>query len=326
MKIAVMYWGLIAVIGIVHLQALLTNLPWDIPIYMTCLLILGIIYHFYKTNILQVSHLGTKCNGILFCLQLLLLLIYVAIDSSWVYLVPLLVFIGIESIRLIGARKLASLNQNLQHVEEQQIHFNETFRIVRGERHDFLKHVAAIHFLIETGKHDEAKTYLDDLVDGYAETNLSIKGERGIVAGVLHQMYRRAQAAGISVVYDIDVPLSTLPLSDNHMVTLLGNLLSNSIDACEAWQQKYQQQAQMTLQFYKRSGLYLLICRNNSLPIPTAILDELFHSYGKTTKADEHEGLGTKMIHDIVNDHQGFLDFVYKEEVFTVKIKIPAIR
>jgi LytT family two-component system sensor histidine kinase NatK len=70
------------------------------------------------------------------------------------------------------------------------IGFNETFRPVRSERHDFLKHVSAIHYLLENKNNKEAKTYLDDLVDGYEETNLSIKGERGVVAGVLHQMYR----------------------------------------------------------------------------------------------------------------------------------------
>lgn len=105
----------------------------------------------------------------------------------------------------------------------------------------------------------------------------------------------------------------------------LGNLLSNSIDACEEWQKTQNKQAHLTLQFYKRSGLYLLICKNNSQPIPTEILDELFHSFGKTTKGDGHEGLGTKMILDIVQAHQGFLDFVFKEQEFTVKIKIPAI-
>ena len=150
--------------------------------------------------------------------------------------------------------------------------------------------------------------------------------QRGVVAGVLHQMYRRAKASGISVVYDFDLPLSSLPLSDQHMVTLIGNLLSNGLDACEEWQQKEKKQAILTLQFYKRSGLFLLVCKNNSLQIPTNILDRLFQTYGITTKKGEHEGLGTKMIHDLVKDHQGFLDFVYRDQEFIIKIKIPAIR
>ncbi|WP_234410400.1 hypothetical protein [Caldalkalibacillus mannanilyticus] len=88
------------------------------------------------------------------------------------------------------------LLRNSQHHEEQLAAINETFRMVRSERHDFLKHVSALHFMLEDGRSIEAKKYLDALVDNYEETNFSIKGERGAVAGVLHQTYKRAKHWG----------------------------------------------------------------------------------------------------------------------------------
>ncbi|MEH7235691.1 sensor histidine kinase [Bacillus sp. JJ1562] len=224
------------------------------------------------------------------------------------------------------SKKMKSLLGEAKHFDEQRAQFNETFRVVRSERHDFLKHVSAIHFMLENGKNEEAKQYLDELVEGYKETNLSIKGERGVVAGILHQMYRKASALDIAIVYDLDVPLSTLPLSNQQIITLIGNLLSNSIDACEEWQKNYNKQANLSLQFYKRSGLYILHCKNSSLPIPNQILDKLFVNFGKTTKGEGHEGLGTKLIQDVVNEANGFLDFVHKDEEFAIKIKIPAIK
>ncbi|MFD1779481.1 sensor histidine kinase [Fredinandcohnia salidurans] len=228
--------------------------------------------------------------------------------------------------RLSISRKMNTLLEEAKHFDEQRAQFNETFRVVRSERHDFLKHVSAIHFMLENGKDKEAKHYLDELVEGYKETNLSIKGERGVVAGILHQMYRKARALDISIVYDFDLPLSSLPLSDQQIVTLIGNLLSNSIDACEEWQKEHKGHAFLTLQCYKRSGLYILTCKNSTLPIPASILDHLFETFGKTTKGDGHEGLGTKLIYDVVDEANGFLDFVCKDEEFTVKIKIPAIK
>jgi two-component system, LytTR family, sensor histidine kinase NatK len=80
------------------------------------------------------------------------------------------------------------------------------------------------------------------------------------------------------------------------------------------------------LEFYQRSGLHILQCKNNSLPISANIVDELFRSLGMTTKGRPHEGLGTKTIKDIVEEHQGFLDFIHKGEGFEVKIKMPAIK
>lgn len=325
MKPAIYYWAAIAILGVLHLQNLMLLLPRKIPIYLTCIIGAGIAYYFYKKTIIYISVLGMRWNSLLFGLQLLLIMIYISVKPSWVCLVPFIIFIGLECIRLKGAKRLNSLIQDNKLFKDEATHFNEMFRIVRSERHDFLKHVSAIHFMLENGEHNEAKSYLDELVDGYEETNLSIKGERGFVAGVLHQIYRQAKAAGISVVYDFELPISTLSLSDTEMVKLLGNLLSNSIDACENWQKEHNQQALITLQFYKRSGLYLLICKNNSSDIPTSILDGLFKTYGKTTKDGGHEGLGTRVIQEVVDNYQGFLDFVYKGQEFTIKIKFPAI-
>ncbi|QFG01257.1 GHKL domain-containing protein [Psychrobacillus glaciei] len=283
-------------------------------------------FYLFKKVPLNLSSLKTKWNTVLFIVQLLLVFLNISTDSLLANITILLAYISIEVVRIVWANQIASFSKKLTYFEEQSMHFNDTFRLVRNERHDFLKHVSTIHFLLEKGEHNKAKSYLDELVGGYEETNLSIKGERGIVAGVLHQIYKKAKASGISVVYDFDIPLSALPLSDRHMVTLLGNLLSNSIDACEAWQQKTNESSLITVQFFKRSGLYIFICKNNTLPIPTNILDNLFHSYGNTTKSGDHEGLGTKMIQEIVQQHQGFLDFIFKNEEFSVKIKIPAMR
>ncbi|MEK3797171.1 GHKL domain-containing protein [Peribacillus sp. FSL H8-0477] len=318
MKSSILYWVMITILGVVHLHMLFSK----IPIYLTSIVVIGLVGYLAKTRQVDVSTLGNSLNSSLFVLQILLSFVYVLVNTYWFFIL----FIGIEVIRWMMVKKLTPLLQELRQVEEQHTQMNETFRRVRSERHDFLKHISAVHFLLESDQSKEAKHYLDKLVEGYEETNLSIKGERGTVAGVLHQMYRRGQTAGIDVVYDLDIPLSTLPLPDKDIVILLGNLLSNSMDACEQWQQVYDEQAMLSLQFYKRSGLYLLICKNTSLPVPANILDGLFKRYGQTTKGIGHEGLGTKLIADVVSSHHGLLDYIHKDGAFTVKIKIPAIR
>ena len=273
-----LYWVIIALLGTIHLHAGLLTLPVKIPIYWTMIIVIAIVYLLYKKIPLNFTHLRIKWDGTLLVMQILLVLIYFSGQPSWIYLVPLLLFIALEGLHIVWGKQISILSKRLKQLEDRSSHFNETFRIVRSERHDFLKHVSAIHYLLEHERNQEAKDYLDQLVDGYEETNLSIKGERGVVAGVLHQVYRRAKACGIEVVYDFDLPLSTLPLSDQEMVTFVGNLLSNSLDACEEWQQQTEKQGIITLQFYKRSGLYIFICKNNSLPIPAEVLDQLFQN------------------------------------------------
>nr|WP_285849657.1 GHKL domain-containing protein [Niallia taxi] len=117
-----------------------------------------------------------------------------------------------------------------------------------------------------------------------------------------------------------------MPVPDKELVALIGNLLENSLEACQEWQKVYHQQAFITLNLVKRSGLYILTLRNRTMPIPARILDRLYIQFGNSTKTGSDRGIGTKVIYEIVKKHQGILDFVYKEEEFTVKIKLPAIR
>ena len=47
-------------LGVVHVLALLRNLPLKIPIYMTLLLVIGVVYYLGKTTPLRMSILGIK--------------------------------------------------------------------------------------------------------------------------------------------------------------------------------------------------------------------------------------------------------------------------
>lgn len=326
LKLNFIYCTFIALLAGIHTYSLLSFLTLNIPVYLLILILGFLSYLLYKKAFLNFSHLGSILNIFIFVLQLVLLFLYFSQQSFLVHLVTIFLFIGIEGIRFIAGRIIEKGKIDLLQLHEQYNQLNETFRVVREERHDFLKHVSSVHFMVENNQIEEAKNYFDDMVGSYKQTNLSIKGERGAVAGVLHSMYKRAQTHHIEIVYDFDLPLSTLPIADKEAVALIGNLLSNSIDSSIAWQQEHNMPTQVTIQFYKRSGLYILNCRNNTLPIPNHILDELYIAYGNTTKGKGHEGLGTKIIHDIVKEHLGLLDFTCKEGEFLVKIKIPAIR
>lgn len=326
MNVEKQYWLAISIFGIIHLHNILLNLPIAVPIYVSIIIVLMAVFFLQKRIILHISSIGLYWNCFLFLMQILLVSFYLIIDPSWIFLTPFILFLMLEMIRIQFAAQIDKLERKVERFTTEREQMNETFRIVRAERHDFLKHISSLHYMLENRNETEAKSYLDDLVDGYEETNLSIKGERGTVAAILQQMYKQATAKGIEMIYDFDHPLSSLPPSDQELTSLLGNLLSNSIEACAEWQTNRQGKAIITVQFYKRAGLYVLNCKNNSLPIPTTILDHLFVTFGKTTKSGAHEGLGTKIIDDIVKRHQGFLDFVYKREQFSIKIKIPAIK
>ncbi|MFD2639988.1 sensor histidine kinase [Piscibacillus salipiscarius] len=309
-----------------HIQELMKSFSINLSYFITTLVIVVIVALVSRKFNLETKEGPILWRVILGCIQLVILFINFISETVWGSLSLFIIFIGLEWFRHIIIKQFKDTHNKIIEYERERENLNNTFRTVRSERHDYLKHISAIHFLLESHKHEEAKFYLDQLVDSYEETNLSIKGETGVVAASLHQSYKRAKELGISVDYSLDVPISSLPMSDRDIVSLVGNLLSNGIDACEHWQIEKGKQALITLDFYKRSGLYILTCENDSVTIPAKILDRLYIDYGVTTKGETHEGLGTKIIKDIVKKYDGFLDFVHKDEKFLVKIKIPLIK
>src|SRR5699024_8574879 len=143
------------------------------------------VFFLQKRIILHISSIGLYWNCFLFLMQILLVSFYLIIDPSWIFLIPLLLFIMLEMLRIHFTAQLEKLERQVERFTTEREQMNETFRIVRAERHDFLKHISSLHYMLENRNETEAKSYLDDLIDGYEETNLSIKGERGTVAAIL---------------------------------------------------------------------------------------------------------------------------------------------
>ena len=254
-------------------------------------------------------------------IQPLFFLIYLFTDSIIANLVVLLCSALVWVYSITMQRKL-TIAQASKNKEDQMQQFNETFQTVRKERHDYLKHIAAIHYLLDSEQLDDAKQYMTKLLDRYEETNLSIKGEEGAIASVLHTNYKRARAENIAINYQLDVPVSQIPISSVLLVELIGNILENAVDACIQWQREKDEQGFIEFHLRKTSGLFLLSCQNSTLPLPSDVADQLFMTSSISTKA-QHEGMGTIIIQDIINRHHGFLDFTAEKNTFSITCKIP---
>ena len=221
-------------------------------------------------------------------------------------------------------KQLQTLRMKQTSIDTQQLQFNETFQLIRKERHDYLKHIAAIQYLLEKSEYDKTKLYLNSIVNQFEETNLSIKGEHGAIASVLHTNFKRARNLNIAINYQLEVPISSMPIASAQLVELLGNMLENAMDACEQWQAQTNNQGIVELSLRKRSGLFLLVCQNSTPVLPVKVADELFVRSGVTTK-ERHEGIGTTIIQTIVRKHHGYIEFTAEKNTFTLTCKIPDV-
>lgn len=211
---------------------------------------------------------------------------------------------------------LASVQQDMKRLDD-------TFLSIRAQRHDFLKHINTLHYLLDERHIQKATEYMNDLVDDYDVVNTSIKGEAAYMASILFQYAKRARDEHVTLSYQLNIAVSKLPLQPIDQVNLIANLLENALDAAAHSSMK---EKKVTLETSIYGGIYRISIVNTTNPIPHEILDHLFTQFNKTTKGGEHQGLGTYIIKDIISRYNGQLDYTYEVNKMTINITLPNIK
>lgn len=217
---------------------------------------------------------------------------------------------------------LYTMHVSYKSVQKDISHFEDTILSIRAQRHDFLKHVNALHYFLEEHHYEQADRYMKNLIDDYDVVNQSIKGEKGHIGSLLFQQSKRAAQEQVNLIYRLNVPTSRLPLQPIDQMNLLANLLENAIDAA-AEATIHPKEVILSTSIY--GGIYRLEIMNTTNPIPYQILNELFQTYNMSTKGDEHEGLGTYIIQQIVSKYKGKLDYSYDANQMTILVTLPIV-
>lgn len=228
-------------------------------------------------------------------------------------------FIGIMLIHRAFAKEASQSYAELERSYEQQTQLLDE---LRQQRHDLHKHLAALEY--GSGESDNA--YRKALLKRHSKIDQVLKNENHIVAGALYASLQEAERHQVDLTLSMQHPLSGLPLTRLDLVSLIGNMLTNAIEAAAEYRQKTGNDANVQLSCRKQSGIWILVCQNDSVPLADDILDRLYTSRAKSTKGGNHEGLGTWQIKQIVKSHDGTLDFSLIDNQYTLKIKIPAIQ
>ena len=180
---------------------------------------------------------------------------------------------------------------------------------IRGERHDFYKHLSSLRQMLIQGQYPGAKKYVDELFEERNAISAKIIADTGnyTLDSILNYEYERARTYDIEIEYDCEIP-KELELSPKDMSIILMNLLDNAIEAVRKEEKK-----KITCKIMYRKP-QLLIRVTNPCTGETGTL-------GKTTKknAVEH-GYGLKNVEKVTDQYLGTMKVERKKDEFDVKI------
>ncbi len=158
---------------------------------------------------------------------------------------------------------------------------------LRARNHEFLNRLQAISGLIQLGEHDRAVAFISSVMESHQSLVSFIARhiKNPAVGGILLGKSSRCRELGIRFEIDPDSTLEsgTSP-GDQILVTVIGNLLDNAVDAVAARSDGEVRKVEFSV--FDESHTILISVRDSGEGMPDEIRDRIFEP-GFSTKGEE---------------------------------------
>jgi sensor histidine kinase regulating citrate/malate metabolism len=186
---------------------------------------------------------------------------------------------------------------------------------LRVRTHEFLNKLHTVSGLIQLGEKERAVEYISGIVMAQQElmSLITRRIKNASVGGLLLGKSGRCKELGIDFSIDPDSWLGSQPaVETNTLVTIIGNLLENAIQAVLPMPRE---KRSIEFSIFEESGKTLISVRDSGTGIPAKNLDRIFEK-GFTTK-DGSEGLGLAHVRELVDIYNGEISVESKPGEYT---------
>jgi sensor histidine kinase YesM len=299
-------WGIVAVALFVHLEVTIAQNFKNIK----------------RSNSLSLVHWFTTLSLPLFSMFLAILISYSPLNQ-FLTLMGIVIILVINVLTLhIHDTLSITYSQKLQLTlseQEKSYYFNQcelmqrSAETLRAFRHDIQKHLFVVKDYIKEGNHEQAHDYLLELI-GEAAPNVaySDSGNTAFDSIINYKLINTVEL-GIEVELDIAIP-ENINVEVADIVTILGNLLDNAIEATAEAENKH---IHVAVHFDKGR---LFISVTNSFSGELKYVDDALATSKHGTR-----GYGLKNIRKSVTKYNGQLIINHKDTMFTAEVFLYAM-
>ena len=196
-----------------------------------------------------------------------------------------------------------------QHVAEVENMYHK----MRTWRHDYHNHMQVLAAYLEAGEVEKARTFLDEINDTLVKVDTVIKTGNTMVDAILNSKISLMNTKAIRVDATAHVP-STLAIADVNLCVMIGNLLDNAMEACEA----LPAEARFVRIYISVKGNHLYMSFTNSAGKKQQKIGNIFAS----TKGTDH-GFGLSRVDALVEQYGGYLTRASEDGGYTTEVILP---
>lgn len=208
-------------------------------------------------------------------------------------------------------KKIAAYQNSL--LEQHYVEVENMYRKMRGWRHDYHNHMQVLFTYLENGDLENAKSFLAQINDTLVKVDTVIKTGNTMLDAILNSKISLMSGKGIRVDATAKVPAS-LRVSDVDLCVIVGNLLDNAMEACEA----LAEEKRFARIYICVKGTHLYMCFTNAAGKKQRKFGDIFLS---TKGADR--GLGLSRVDALVKAYGGYLTRASEDGGFTTEVILP---
>ncbi len=225
--------------------------------------------------------------------------------------------------KIVGALSTFRDKTEIKKLSDQLSGVKTYAEALRAQSHEFMNRMQVIIGMLHMKNYDRLKEYLDDIVDQQSGDISAITSniKDPVIAGLLlgKLSYAREKGAVLNISIMTVVPELTAAVS-YEIITILGNLLDNALDAVENSSTK-----EIELKFAKTGGIIEMIVKDTGKGITKEEEDYIFEK-GISSKG-ENRGYGLYLVSESLRKLNGKIELESVPDVGTTfKVSIPYVK
>lgn len=182
---------------------------------------------------------------------------------------------------------------------------------LRKTRHDYRHHLITLKGLLDQNKQEQARDYINGYLGSSEAHSMVEYCSNASSNAILNYYIQLARDRGVDLETSISLPPS-LPLPDIDFCTILGNLLSNAVEACL---RQTSSPAFIKINIGQAGKSMIALSVRNTYTHPIRLKDGCFMSSKR-----EDLGTGTASVRYLAERYNGILNYTYKDGIFEASL------
>ncbi len=202
-------------------------------------------------------------------------------------------------------------------IEKQVQEIENMYRQVRGWRHDYRNHIQNMKIWLDGRNYEQLDRYLQELADDLNTVDTVLKTGNVMADAILNSKLSVAEKKKIKLNVKASIP-EKLPMSDVELCSVLGNMLDNAVEACDALPED-----ERFLRVYigRLKGQFYLSVQNSAGRVRKE--RGRYLSTKEETVGKHQHGYGLFRIDRIAKKYGGYVNRQNEEGIFATELLIP---